>query len=294
MHASPNNSAPGARSGAEPTECGGGARNPGLVRRAVVVHEAGIEQHGDDWLVEEAPVELRYDGESFAVMMATPADLDDFAYGFSLSEGLVASAGAIRSVTVRELLEGHVLEIDTGGVALANAGPARLLPGRSGCGLCGSRRLEDVLRPLPPVPDGPVLGPDALGRALAALAQRQPLNVDTGAVHAAAWVSPAGEILRVREDVGRHNALDKLLGALSREGADLRGGFVLATSRASYEMVTKAARLGVGLLAAISAPTALAVELARASHLTLAGFVRPGRYVVYSHPERLQAPRGVR
>jgi FdhD protein len=133
-----------------------------------------------------------------------------------------------------------------------------------------------------------VLDPGALERALAALAQRQPINVSTGAAHAAAWASPAGALLRVREDVGRHNALDKLLGALSREGANLRDGFVLATSRASYEMVTKAARLGVGLLAAISAPTALAVELARASHLTLAGFVRPGRYVVYSHPQRLR------
>jgi FdhD protein len=262
--------------------------NPGLARRAVTVHQDGAARQGEDWLVEEAPVELRYDGESFAVMMATPSELEDFAYGFSLSEGLVADAGAIRGVAVRELLEGYVVDIDVGGSAVAYAGSERLLPGRSGCGVCGSRRLEDVLRPMPPVPDGPVLDPGALERALAALAQRQPINVSTGAAHAAAWASPAGEILRVREDVGRHNALDKLLGALGREGADLRGGFVLATSRASYEMVTKAARLGVGLLAAISAPTALAVELARASRLTLAGFVRPGRYVVYSHPQRLR------
>lgn len=266
--------------------------NPGLARRAVTVHAGGSARHDEDWLAEEAPVELRYDGESFVVMMATPTDLDDFAYGFSLSEGLVARADAIRGVAVHELLEGYVVDIDTGGAALAGAGPARLLPGRSGCGLCGSRRLEDVLRPMPPVPEGPVLGHDALGRALGALGQRQPLNVSTGAVHAAAWASPEGDILCVREDVGRHNALDKLLGALSREGTDLRGGFVLATSRASYEMVTKAARLGVGLLAAISAPTALAVELARASHLTLAGFVRPGRYVVYCHPQRLQGAVG--
>ncbi|MDO1528746.1 formate dehydrogenase accessory sulfurtransferase FdhD [Fulvimonas sp. R45] len=288
MRTFPKLSDPG--SGSEPRAM----PNPGLARRAVTVHEAGTVQHGDDWLVEEAPVELRYDGENFAVMMATPADLEDFAWGFSLSEGLVSDAGAIRGVAVRELLEGHVVDIDTGGTALVDAGPARLLPGRSGCGLCGSRRLEDVLRPMPPVPDGPMLGRDALGRALAALAQRQPLNGSTGAVHAAAWASPDGEILRVREDVGRHNALDKLLGALCREGVDLRGGFVLATSRASYEMVTKAARLGIGLLAAISAPTALAVELARAGNLTLAGFVRPGRYVVYSHPGRLQAQQGSR
>jgi FdhD protein len=261
--------------------------NPGLARRAVTVHQGGAARHGEDWLVEEAPVELRYDGESFAVMMATPADLEDFAWGFSLSEGLVARAGDICGVAVRELLEGYVADIDAVTAMAVDTGSGRLLPGRSGCGLCGSRRLEDVLKPTPPVPDGPVLGVDALERALAALTQRQPLNVSTGAVHAAAWASPAGEILRVREDVGRHNALDKLLGALSREGASLRDGFVLVTSRASYEMVTKAARLGVGLLAAISAPTALAVELAHASNVTLAGFVRPGRHVVYSHPQRL-------
>ena len=266
--------------------------NPGLVRRAVAVHQGGVVRHGDDWLVEEAPVEFRYNGEGFAVMMATPADLEDFAWGFSLSEGIVSRADAIRSVTVRELLEGYVVDVGIAEGMIADAGSARLLPGRSGCGVCGSRRLEDVLRPLPAVPDGPLLGPDVMERALAALVQRQPLNVSTGAVHAAAWASPEGEIACVREDVGRHNALDKLFGALSRAGADLRGGFVLVTSRASYEMVTKSVRLGVGLLAAISAPTALAVELARAGNLTLAGFVRPGRYVVYSHPQRLHDAPG--
>ena len=264
------------------------ARKPGRVRRAVTVHQNGVARHGDDWLVEEAPVEFRYNGESFAVMMATPGDMEDFAWGFSLSEGLVSRADAIRGVTVRELLEGYVVDVDVAEEALADTGSTRLLPGRSGCGLCGSRRLEDVLHPLAPVPDGPLLDPGVLERALAALAQRQPLNVSTGAVHAAAWATREGEIACVREDVGRHNALDKLLGALSRKGSDLRDGFVLVTSRASYEMVTKSVRLGVGLLAAISAPTALAVELAHAGNLTLAGFVRHGRYVVYSHPQRLR------
>lgn len=260
------------------------ATNTGRARRAVTVREGDAEQHGEDWLIEEVPIELRYNGEAFAVMMATPSDLQDFAVGFALSEGHVANAAAIRGVNVVERLEGYVIDIDAD---LAAYVQTRLLPGRSGCGVCGSRSLEDVLRPPPPVADGPVLESGALERALAMLTQHQPLNSGTGAVHAAAWASRAGEIVLVREDVGRHNALDKLLGAMSRDGVDLRAGFVLVTSRASYEMVVKAARLDVGVLAAISAPTALGVELARSSNLTLAGFVRPGRYVVYSHPQRL-------
>lgn len=265
------------------------APHHGLARRAVTVHQDGRVRHGEDWLVEEAPVELRYNGESFAVMMATPADLTDFAYGFALSEGCVDRMDDIQDVTVHEQLEGYVVDMAVRTAPRVDASSARQLPGRSGCGLCGSRRLEDVLRAPAPLADGLVLSAGALERALAALTERQPLNVSTGAAHAAAWASPAGDILCVREDVGRHNALDKLLGALSRDGdTDLRGGFVLVTSRASYEMVIKTARLGIGLLAAISAPTALAVTLAQASRLTLAGFVRPGRYVVYSHAQRLR------
>ncbi len=244
-----------------------------------------MAQHAEDCLVEEAPVEIRYNGAACAVMMATPSDLEDFACGFALSEGHVAHAGDIRGVSVREQLEGYVVDIDA--VVIAQTDSLRALPGRSGCGLCGSRQLEDVLRPPPRVPDGPTLDHDALERALMAMTQRQPLNAGTGAAHAAAWATPSGAVVCVREDVGRHNALDKLLGALSREGAEMRDGFVLVTSRASYEMVVKTARLGIGLLAAISAPTALGVELARASNLTLVGFLRPGRYVVYSHPQRL-------
>ncbi|AKC88405.1 hypothetical protein WQ53_13405 [Pseudoxanthomonas suwonensis] len=251
------------------------------------MHAEAGGHRAEDWLAEEAPVELRYNGRSFAVMMATPLDLEDFAWGFSLSEGRIGRAADIRAVDVQPRLEGFVVDIDAPSATVPEDGSDRLLPGRSGCGLCGSRQLEEVLQAPPMVPEGPVLDTAALQRASAELERFQPINATTGAMHAAAWASADGTILQVREDVGRHNALDKLLGALAREGADLRGGFVLVSSRASYEMVTKAARLGVGLLAAVSAPTALAVDLARGCGLTLVGFVRPGRQVVYSHPQRL-------
>lgn len=260
----------------------------GLARRTVLVHQNDAMQLKADWLVEEVPVELRYNGDAFAVMMMTPTDFEDFAYGFSLSEGRVESDTDIQAVTLHERLEGYVLEIDAPSFRSVGDDLERLLPGRSGCGLCGSRRLEEVLRAPPSVPVGPIVHPDALQRALNELQESQPLNRETGAVHAAAWARTNGDLLHVREDVGRHNALDKLLGALVREAIDMREGFVLVTSRASYEMVTKAARLGVGVLAAISAPTALAVALAKSSQLTLIGFLRRGRYVVYSHSQRLE------
>ena len=262
----------------------------GRGRRTVTVHGQGSHGSSEDWLAEEAPVEVRYNGEPFAVMMATPVDLEDFARGFSLSEGLVDSVDGIHGVDVQARLEGFVVDIDAPSVAIPESGDARLLPGRSGCGLCGSRRLEDVLQAPALVADGPLVDSAALQRASLDLERFQPINASTGAMHAAAWAALDGRIAIVREDVGRHNALDKLLGALVRQGVDLRDGFVLVSSRASYEMVTKAARLGVGLLAAVSAPTALAVDLARASNLTLVGFVRPGRQVVYSHPRRLLGP----
>lgn len=138
------------------------ASSHGLTRRAVTVRQNGQERHAEDWLVEEAPVELRYNGESFAVMMATPADLEDFAWGFSLSEGCVGRTHDIRRVTVHERLEGYVLDIDVRTASPVDAQSARQLPGRSGCGLCGSRRLEDVSRSPPPIPEGLVLEPGAV------------------------------------------------------------------------------------------------------------------------------------
>ena len=236
-----------------------------------------------------------YNGATFAVMMATPHDLDDFALGFSLSEGLIDDPTQLLQVDKRELLEGIELAIqvsDQASGAHIGRERERLLPGRSGCGICGTRNLEDAIRQHSPVSAGHHLTRDALERAQLQLQARQPINEATGAVHAAAWATLDGDIVLVREDVGRHNALDKLIGAMRLAGRDPELGFALVTSRASYEMVTKATSAGITVLAAISAPTALAIELARSAGITLVGFTRPGSHNVYTHPGRLLPAAG--
>jgi FdhD protein len=240
-------------------------------------------------------------------MMATPCDLEDFALGFSLTEGLVDAPAQLTGVEVTQRLEGIELAMSVSADApvarLGDADAQRLLPGRSGCGLCGTRELEDAVRAPPAVRnDGaPRFTLRALERAFAALPAHQPMNAATGAVHAAAWADADGNIALAREDIGRHNALDKLVGARVRaalagsghagSGIAPADGMLLLTSRASYEMVAKAARAGIGFIAAISAPTALAVDLARGAGVCLVGFARPGGCNVYAHPERLRAPR---
>lgn len=263
----------------------------GTVRRRIARWRRGGVETADDVVAEERPVAMACNGRAFAVMMATPHDLDDFALGFALSEGLIREPSQLLGVEIRELLEGTQLAMqvseDAHGAHLDGADD-RLLPGRSGCGICGTRQLETAVRQPAPVRGDIVLTHAALVRALAQLHERQPMNLATGAVHAAAWATPDGAIALVREDVGRHNALDKLVGALHRAGLDPAAGFALVTSRASYEMAMKAASAGIGVLAAISAPTALAIELARSAGLTLVGFARPGSHNVYTHPQRLR------
>nr|WP_255494653.1 formate dehydrogenase accessory sulfurtransferase FdhD [Luteibacter sp. Sphag1AF] len=235
----------------------------------------------EDHLAEEVPVAMHFNGQPYAVMMATPDDLEDFAHGFALTERGIAR---VDNVHVSETLEGIFVDVQS------DAPPpmvTREMPGRSGCGICGHRELEDVVRHPVQVTGGGPVTPIMIERALEELRARQPINGVTGSVHAAAWADRHGEIRRVREDVGRHNALDKLIGSLRRDKVDLTSGFALITSRASYEMVTKAAVAGITILAAISAPTALAVHLARSCELTLLGFVRPGRFVVYSDKGRV-------
>ncbi|MDN5782649.1 MAG: formate dehydrogenase accessory sulfurtransferase FdhD [Luteimonas sp.] len=237
----------------------------------------------------EVPVAFACNGTPFAVMMATPDDLEDFALGFMLGEGLVEHATEVGIESIENSLEGVsiALSIPPERAELLHA-RRRSLEGRSGCGICGMAQIEAVLRPPPPVGAGPAITAEALDRALRELQDRQPLNALTGATHAAGWANADGRITLVREDVGRHNALDKLVGAMARAGIDPQSGFVVVTSRASYEMAMKAAQAGITLLAAISAPTALAIALAESSGLTLVGFAREHGHVVYAHPGRLR------
>lgn len=244
----------------------------------------------EDLVAEETPVALLYNGTPHVVMMATPDHLEDFAIGFSLTEGLIRRAEEVTALEVLVHPEGLAVQLTIQDGVLPDLGARRRnLTGRTGCGLCGAETLAQAMRQPRPVAGGPVIAPEALQRALHALDAGQPLNAATGAVHAAAWCLPSGEVWQVREDVGRHNALDKLAGAMARAGCDPTQGFLLVSSRASYELVQKACQLGVGVLVAISAPTGLAIRMAREAGLTLAAFARPGRHTVYTHGARLQA-----
>lgn len=220
-------------------------------------------------LAEEVPAALTFNQESSVVMMVTPADLEDFAVGFAVSEGMVPSASDITRIDVLASANGYVIDIRANRLT-ERAGRERLIAGRTGCGLCGVDSLEDAVRPPRPVARRFRLDAVAAGRALAALPEHQPLNRLNHSVHAAAWCTPAGDILRAREDVGRHNALDKLLGSLLRDGLDPADGFIVLSSRCSFELVQKAAEAGVPYLASISAPTTLALTMSRDAGMGLA------------------------
>ncbi len=242
-----------------------------------------------DTVPEEVPVALSYNGISHAVMLASPADLEDFALGFSLSEGILEDASELYELELEIGTLGVVVQMRIAGARFAELkNRRRAMAGRTGCGLCGVESLDQVARILAPLPAGSAIAAASLHRALGQLQQKQPLHASTGGVHAAAWADTAGNLLVVREDVGRHNALDKLIGALMKASYDPSGGFALVTSRASFEMVQKAAGVGIPILAAVSAPTGYAIRLAQEVGLTLAGFVRQGRHTVYSTPERIE------
>jgi FdhD protein len=263
---------------------------PPAGRRAVAawrVEDGGMDRRREA-IAEETPVALLYNGQPFAVMMASPTDLADFARGFSLAEGIVGAVSdisAIETVTAERGIEIR-LTIDAG-YANALAARRRHLAGRSGCGLCGVDSFAAALRPLEKVTSPLSVPGVAIRRASAALPLLQALNREVGALHAAAFASCAGDILAVREDIGRHNALDKLIGAIVAEGIDPAAGFVLVTSRCSYEMVHKTASAGIALIAAVSAPTSMAVDLAARLGVSLIAFAREGRFTIYAGPERI-------
>ena len=242
-----------------------------------------------DSVAAEVPVALSYNSIPHVVMMATPRDLEDLAVGFTISEVLVSKYVEIREVTLDTSSGEHELRIAVEGTRLRELLERRRnLTGRTGCGVCGAETVEDAIRHPDPVAPGGGTTRELLVAALRRLREQQPLGRLAGSLHAAAWVSWEGDVQLVREDVGRHNALDKLIGAKLRRGDDFSQGYVMVTSRASYEMVQKTATLGIRMLVAVSAPTTLGVALAEDCGLTLVGFVREDQQVVYSHPGRVR------
>ena len=257
--------------------------------RRVLRMRHGVLAEVEDMVVDELPVALVYNGISHAVMMATPADLEEFALGFSLSEGIIAHAGECYGIEVENGAAGLSVELEIASSAfMALKERRRSLTGRTGCGLCGVDSLDQVCRPLPQL--APAAGFNAAGvrRALAAIGPEQSLTRLTGAAHAAAWCGMDGEVTVVREDVARHNALDKVIGAMARAKADPRAGFLLITSRVSFEMAQKAILAGVSALVGMSAPTLAAVQLAERAGLTLLAFARGSDFVCYTHPAQLE------
>lgn len=241
----------------------------------------------DDWVAEEIPVALVFNGISHVVMMATPKDLEDFAVGFALSEGIIQSGDEIRGIDIvqgcNRGIEVHVELSSRRFMGLKER--RRNLAGRTGCGICGTEQLDEIFKPIPPLPFMQTFSLSYLDNALHELKKVQEIGALTGCTHAAAWISPEGLLVGGCEDVGRHVALDKLLGMKHRN--NWQQGAVLVSSRASYEMVQKAASCGAEILFAVSAATSLAIEVAEKANLTLVGFCRQGKATVFTHASRV-------
>ena len=267
-----------------PVSMGGVER---LGAREVEVFRMNADEPALDWVAEEVPVALVYNGISHAVMMASPSMLEEFALGFSLAEGIIPDASHLYACEVREACRGGI-EVD---LTISSEcfwklkDRRRSMTGRTGCGICGVESLGEAVREKRVVPHEQTFPMAAYADALGYLERVERLGGITGCTHAAVWVRPDVSFAGGAEDVGRHVALDKLLGLRARRG--WRDGALVISSRASYEMVQKAAMCGVEIIFAVSAPTALAVELARECGITLAAFCRRNRANVYSHPERL-------
>jgi FdhD protein len=252
------------------------ARDASPALCSVPADGVGIDAAGKEtpvtWqLPEEVPVALLINSEPYTVMMATPANLTDFGRGFVLAEGVVQNRTDILGIIAMPVENGWAIDVAIDEEALAEARmPRRSIEGRSGCGLCGVEKIDDVVRVTDPVPQTVRPAPEAMLKAARELPKRQIMNRFNRTVHGAAWASLDGEIVHVREDVGRHNALDKLIGVLADTGTDLSTGFVIMTSRCSFELVQKSATFGVGALVTVSAPTALALDIARKARLFVA------------------------
>jgi len=247
-----------------------------------------LNQPIPDWIAQEVPVALVYNGISHVVMMASPKDLTLFAIGFSLSEGIIDHPQEIYGMDVVQVCNGMEVQIELSSRRfMALKERRRALAGRTGCGVCGVEQLNDIGKPITPLPFSQTFSLANLDMALNNLHAVQPVGNLSGCTHAAAWVLPSGEIAGGHEDVGRHVALDKLLGRRAGESAVWQQGAALVSSRASYEMVQKAAMCGVEILFAVSAATTLAVEVAERCNLTLVGFCKPGKATIYTHPQRL-------
>lgn len=245
--------------------------------------------NASDYIAEEVPVVLVYNNQPHVVMLTTPLDLEDFALGFSITENIVSNPGEVKSIRTVQRSKGIEIRIQIPDANFEKLHKFdRNLTGRTGCGLCGTKTLEKAMRKMSPVKQGLTVDAKALIKALNSMHELQFLNQVTGSVHGAAWFSPDHGVTCLREDLGRHNALDKLIGSLLKSKTNFEGGCLLVTSRASYEMVQKAVSVGITIMAAISAPTALAVRLADENGLTLLGFVRKERHVIYTHPHRVQ------
>ena len=253
-----------------------------------VVYRGGSASEGTRSIPRETPVALTYNRATHAVMLATPADLEDFAIGFSLSEGIIRHASDILALDIISVPDGIECRMDLPPERLdALTRRQRRLTGPSGCGLCGMDSLAAAIRPVPSVPAGHVFTPEMIQDAMLTMPAAQTLNMATRAVHAAAFWTPAHGLVALREDVGRHNALDKLSGALARMDVLAADGLLLLSSRVSVEMVQKAAALGAPVIVAISAPTSLAVDVAAAAGITLIGVARPDGFEVFTFPDRI-------